>query len=356
MKTTLTLVALLAIAACSAPPVEKIETEAAVPVTVEPSKTETLTATISVTGTVVTSPGGEWVIGAPSQARILEIPKAEGDPVREGDLLVRFDIPTLGADVAARQAEVKQATARVTTARSKVTRLTNLQTQGVASQREIQEAQQEQAEAEAALAQAESAVGAAQSLAGRATVHARFNGVVAKRWHNPGDLVDASAGDPVLRVIDPKALQILAAVPMAQLARVGRGAAAMVIGPEGGDGVAAKVTTLPAQVDPSSATADVRLAFSSPTRLPAGAVVQVQITAEVRPNVIAVPTAAIVSEDDEIFVMVAGADNKAHKYPVVLGLSTHELTEIKSGLTAGLQVITRGQDGLPEGAAVKVQK
>ena len=65
---------------------------------------------------------------------------------------------------------------------------------------------------------------------------------------------------------------------------------------------------------------------------------------------------AIIDEDDEIFVMVAGADNKAHKYPVATGLSTPTLIEITTGLKAGDRVIVRGQDGLPEGAAITVQE
>ena len=69
-----------------------------------------------------------------------------------------------------------------------------------------------------------------------------------------------------------------------------------------------------------------------------------------------IPSVAIVEEDDEVFVMVAGADNKAHKYPVATGLSTQTMVEITTGLKAGDRVIVRGQDGLPEGAAITVQE
>jgi multidrug efflux pump subunit AcrA (membrane-fusion protein) len=54
--------------------------------------------------------------------------------------------------------------------------------------------------------------------------------------------------------------------------------------------------------------------------------------------------------------MVAGADNKAHKHPVSLGLVTHDLVQILEGLKAGDQVIVRGQDGLPDGATIAVGK
>ena len=109
------------------------------------------------------------------------------------------------------------------------------------------------------------------------------------------------------------------------------------------------------QVDLASATANVRLAFAKPTSLTAGTTVQVTMVAEERPTALVVPVASLVNEDGGFFVMVVGDDNKAHKHPLAVGLSTRTLAEITSGLTAGDRVIVRGHDGLPEGATVTVE-
>jgi RND family efflux transporter MFP subunit len=354
--TTMFCSVLLAAAGCSSPAVETVATTEAVPVTVEAARVDTLTSVIAVTGSVVPAPGADWIITAPGPARIAELPKAEGAAVREGDLLVRFDIPTLPADLAAKRAEVAQATARLELAKASVTRTTALLAQGVGPGRDVDEAKQQQADAEAALAQAQSAVSAAMALSDRAIVLARFAGVVAKRWHNPGDLVDASTTDPILRIINPRQLQVVAAVPVAELSRVVLGHTARIIGPAGGPGEPATVVSTPAQIDPTSVTADVRLAFSAPTRLASGTGVQLEILADEHPKALVVPTAAIVHDGDETFVMVAGTDNKAHKHPVVVGLATHDLTEVTSGVKAGDLVIVRGQDGLPDGGTITVVK
>ena len=66
------------------------------------------------------------------------------------------------------------------------------------ARRELEEAQRDQADAEGALARAESEASAAGALAGRSVVTARFAGVIAKRWHKPGDMVEAAASDPIL--------------------------------------------------------------------------------------------------------------------------------------------------------------
>ena len=49
-----------------------------------------------------------------------------------------------------------------------------------------------------------------------------------------------------------------------------------------------------------------------------------EIVGEERANALIIPVAALVDEEGELFVMVAGDDNKAHKYPVAVGLSTQD--------------------------------
>jgi len=340
---------------CHDKSVERIETTAAVPVTVETAKVDVLVARISASGLVTAAPGAELTVIAPEAARIVQMPYAEGDAVKAGDLLVRFDVPTLAADLAARRAAVAQATARVEAARANFARLSSLLAQGVAAPREVEDAKRQQAEAEAERAQADGALEAAASLAERSVVRATFSGVVSKRFHNPGDFVEPSAADPVLGVIDVTRLQVTASVPVADLRRVTVGHAAEIRSPGQDEGDAARVLTKAVRVDPASATGDVRLAFARPTSLTAGTRVDVEIVGEERKNVIVIPAAAIVSEEGEVFVMVAGPDNKAHKYPVAIGLSSRTLVEITSGLKAGDRVIVRGQDGLPEGATVAVE-
>jgi multidrug efflux pump subunit AcrA (membrane-fusion protein) len=83
--------------------------------------------------------------------------------------------------------------------------------------------------------------------------------------------------------------------------------------------------------------------------------VQVDIVAREHTNALIIPTAALVDDEGDLFVMVAGEDNKAHRHPVAVGLSTRTQVEITSGISAGDRVIVRGQDGLPEGAAISIE-
>ncbi len=341
-------------ARCSSPAVEEVETTASVQVEVKAAALDTVESRIRASGLVAPTPGADWTIVAPEAARIAQLTKAEGDPVRAGEVLVRFEIPTLAANVSGRHAEVVQARARVETTRAAVVRLSGLVERGVAAKREVQEAQRDLTEAEATLARAESDAAAATELAERATVTARFNGVIAKRWHNPGDLVDASSSDPVLRVIDPRTLQVMASVAAADLPRIALGRPAEVSGPGGGEAEATTVSAKPGQLDPTGSVGEVRLSFKSGTRFTAGTPVQVSIVGERRVGVVAIPVEAVLRADDETFVMVAGADNVAHRQAVTLGLEGDHIVEIVKGVSAGDRVIVRGQTALPDGAAISV--
>ena len=112
------LVLLTSLASCSKQAAEEVESETVVQVKTEPAALGTIRATLSVTGTVAAAPGADLLVIAPEPARIVEIPKAEGDAVNAGDLLVRFEIPAYAIDVAAKRGEVARAQARIDNARA----------------------------------------------------------------------------------------------------------------------------------------------------------------------------------------------------------------------------------------------
>jgi len=351
----LLLIAVLAlIAGCSRPAPEEIESETVVPVTTEPAQRGTVRAVIHATGTVTPAPGADLVIIAPEAARIAEMPKAEGDRVRRGDLLVRYEIPSLAAETATRRAEVTRAEARLENARAAQTRAHDLFERGIAARREVEDADRERAEAEAGLTEARGTLAASETSAGRAVVRATFDGVVARRAHNPGDFVEPTASDVVLRVIDPRRLEVTASIPLADVSRVAVGAGARLAGATDEDATPLKVVSRPAAVQPDTAAAPVRLAFTAPAAFAAGTPVQVEIDAEQHANVIVVPETAIVREGEETFVFIASGD-KAQRRPVMLGLSDAMRVEVRSGVQAGEPVIVRGQAGLPDGAKISIE-
>lgn len=341
------------IAACTHETAEEVESETVVPVTTVPAATGTIRASIHVTGTVTAAPDADQLVTAPQPARIAVITKAEGDLVKAGDLLVRFEIPTLIADVATRRGELARAKARLDNARAAQTRAHDLFDRGVAARKEVEDADRELADAQAGLTEAEATLAASDTAASQSTVRARFNGVVAKRMHNPGEVAEASASDPVMRVVDPRRLEVTASVPIADVARVAVGAHARMANPTGSGEIALKVVSRPAAVDPGTAAVPIRLTFVSAATAPIGTPVQITIDGEEHRDVVLVPTQAVVRQANETAVFIANGD-KAERRAVTLGLSDEKQTEITAGVKAGETVIVAGQAGLPDGATISV--
>jgi RND family efflux transporter MFP subunit len=238
-------------AACSKQTVEETESEAPVPVKVAEATVGSIRAVIHATGVVNPAPDGELIVIAPEAGRIMEIRRAEGERVAKGDVLVRFEIPSMTAEVQRQAAEVQRAQAALATAKANQTRQRELFERGIAARKDVEDADRTVADAEAAVGQAEASRGAAVTAEARATVRATFDGVIAKRFHNPGDLVEPAASDPVLRVIDPRRIEVVASVPLSESAHIVVGAhgwlkAAM----SGVPDLALKVISRPAQVEP----------------------------------------------------------------------------------------------------------
>jgi cobalt-zinc-cadmium efflux system membrane fusion protein len=350
----LALAGALSVAGCHDPAPDETVTDTAVAVAVEPARTGSIREVVAATGLVSAPPGGELIVTAPEAARIVELPKAEGERVRAGDLLVRFEIPSLTAGAASSRAGIEQAQARVENAKAASARLAGLFERGVAARKEVEDAQRELRESQAALAQAESASGAANTLASRLVVRARFAGVVARRWHNPGDLVEPGPSDPILRVIDPAHLEVVAAVPVGALSRITLAAPARITNPAGGEPVEATVISRPAAVETGSVTAQVRLHPASAMALTAGMSVQVEILGAEHKDALLIPPSALVRDGAASVVMTAGSDSKAHRHEVEVGVVAPDAVEIRKGVKAGDKVIVRGQNGLPDGAAVTI--
>ena len=339
-------------ASCAQPSEEEVESETIVPVQTVSASRGTIRATIQATGQVVAAPGAELIVVAPEVSRIAEVPFAEGDRVRRGDVLARFEAPNLTAEVEKQQAEVTRAEAAVQTATAAQARAQQLFDRGVGARRDVEEGTSNVAEAQAAVAQARASLTAAHAVAGRAVVRATFDGVIAKRMHNPGDVVDATAADAVVRVIDPKRLEVLASIPLAESSRVVVGTRArIVIASTGEQNIPLRVLARPASVDPGTATLPVRLTFDRPATIPAGVFVQVEISAEQHAQVVTVPSVAIMRDGNETVVFTTDGMT-ARRHPVTLGLSDGTQTEIVSGVTEGDMVIVEGQAGLPDEAKV----
>jgi RND family efflux transporter MFP subunit len=355
--------ALVSVATCAAPACRRASgTDApavAGPpvVTVEVARVETLKSTVSGTGTILPAAASDWTIYAPEMGRIESMPKAEGDQVNAGDLLVRFEFGNSLQEIDARQGDVAAAATRVDSAKAALAKVTTMFDRGYSSRNDFEAAKNAVTLAELELGRAKNRLEIANAAADRGVVKARFPGVIAKRYHVAGDLVNAAVTDPVMRVIDPTHVQVALPVSITQIVQVQPGQQATVISGVNPAGEPALVVTKAAVNDPLATTAEVRLGFASPTTLPLDTPVQAEILLDQRTNVVSVPLAAILKGDGSSrYVMIAGSDGHAHRRDIQVGLTTRDRAEIVSGVVAGDQVIVKGLDMISDGGEITVAR
>ena len=178
-----------------------------------------------------------------------------------------------------------------------------------------------------------------------------FAAMVAARPRNPGEQV--VPGDVLLELFDPSSLYVLGQVPVDDAARVQPGMPVEVTG--SGITATGKILALVPALEPQALTVPVRVALDAvPDRPLLHAPVRCAITVAQHPEALLLPRTVLVSptEGDRGTVMVA-IQGRAERRDVRLGVVTRDTVEVLEGLAAGDQVLSAGQYGLPDGAAIE---
>jgi multidrug efflux pump subunit AcrA (membrane-fusion protein) len=99
----------------------------------------------------------------------------------------------------------------------------------------------------------------------------------------------------------------------------------------------------------------VRIEFTATQRIAeAGAPVEVAVTVAAVPDAIVIPVAALFADTGGAYhVFVAGADGRAHRTAITIGIRSGTLVQVTSGMNAGDLVITSGGYALADGLQVE---
>jgi RND family efflux transporter MFP subunit len=267
---------------------------------------------------------------------------------------VRLDVPSITHDVATRQLEMGEASSQVDRLKTEATKLEDLYKKGLAARVQWETSRDALAAAEVTMTQVRARLESAKALEATQTIHARFSGIVSKRWHHPGEMVSGGDNDPILRIVDPTKLQIVSQVPVVDATRILVGQTATIQTLTGTEAATVSLKITP--TSPTETMMAVHLNFVAPTALPIDTVVQAEIAIEERKDVIAVPSEAVQGGGGSTFVWVANANNQAERREVRIGLLVGNVAQIISGLTVGEQVIVTGISELTDGTPISISK
>ena len=206
----------------------------------------------------------------------------------------------------------------------------------------------------AARAQVEQSRGAydlARAQLAEAFVYAPFAGVVSAKLLSEGAL--ASPTTPVVTLVTDE-VEITVNVEEARISQVAQGRpAVLTVSAYPGQEFAAVVASVAPTADPRSRTFQIKVVPTDPQRqLKEGMFAQVRIRGDERPSAVLIPNGAIVQRSGRSVAFV-NVDGRAQLRELQLGITDGRQTEVLSGLQAGDQLITAGQETLNDGDAVR---
>lgn len=287
-------------------------------------------------GTVAPTATGQAVLTAGALGKIVSLRKRLGDPVGQGEVVATL----ASGEAATLTANLGTAQARARLAAAEFARERRLFEERVTALADLERAQAELAAANAEVAGARAAAATAGASGGQLAVRSPTSGRVTAVAAVLGSFVQPEA--ELFRIADPSAIQIEAALPVAEAARVAAGTPATVELPSG-DEIPARVRAVTPTADLASRAATVVLDLSTgPQGLRPGQFVRVRLRlagAEASAGVI-VPADAVQSIEGRDTVFVRTREGFAPR-AVVVARRSGARALITEGLRPGETVAGR---------------
>lgn len=312
---------------------------------------KTLTEELLVRGTVTALPNQDVRVSALVAGRINSVTAAEGDAVKQGQVMATLDRRPLEDLRRQAAAAVTQARAQVENARLNLERNQQLFDRGIAAGKEVEDAKTQMASAQSALEQATAGLNTAALQLDRADVRSPINGQVVKRLMSVGEQVDGTAAQPIVEIANVDRVEIAANVPADQLSRIVVGQTA-VVSTEGSSArtFSGTVLAIAPSVDVTTNAGLVRIHIPNPEgQLKVGMFVEARVEYGRHNDALVVPPAAVVKSASGAAVYVVTGDT-TERTAVTLGLERPDAVEILTGLKEGQKVLTSSVYGLGEKA------
>ena len=333
--------------------------DAAVPVTVAPVRSENVPVYREGIGNVVAING--VTVRAQIDGRLMSVEFTEGQELRKGDILARIDPVVYQALYDQAVAKKAQDQATLTNARLDLVRYQRLAQTNAGPKQQADQQQALVAQFEAQVRSDEAAIDNAKAVLGYTTIASPIEGRAGLRLVDPGNIIHASDAGGLVTITQLKPIAIVFTLPQRDMgavsAALARGQAPVeVMDSDGGSVLTAGImATIDNQIDVTTGTIKLKATFpNTELKLWPGQFVSARVIVDTLANAKVVPTAAIRRGPVGAFVYVVGADLKAVVTPVKITLQDETRTVVSEGLDVGANVVTVGFSRLADGKAVEI--
>ncbi|MGE5360218.1 MAG: efflux RND transporter periplasmic adaptor subunit [Bacteroidales bacterium] len=318
---------------------------------------QSIARTLILRGTIATAPNQDVKISSLVPGRVIAVPVAEGDTVKQGQVVAEIDSRPLQDQQRQAAAALQQAKAVLENAKSNLARTQNLFERGITARKEVEDAQSQLAAGQAGVEEAAAALDIATRNVERAHVTTPIAGQVVKRFVAGGEQVDGTGAQPLVEVANLAAVELGANIPAEYLGSVRVGLPVAITSETYPDRTfEGRVVAVSPAVDPASNSALGRvLVRNAEALLKVGMFAQARIATDEHANALVVPAAAVTREQDKVFLYVVNG-SVAERKAVKLGIETSEAVEVLEGVTEGQRVLTSNIHGLGEKAKLQQVK
>jgi RND family efflux transporter MFP subunit len=318
--------------------------------------------TVTLPGNVVA--WNEAPIYAQVSGYVTKWDKDYGAEVEQGELLAEIDAPGLDAQYKASLAQLDTAQANYNLAAVTAKRFEELKGSAGVSQQEIDNAVSAAAVGKAQVAAAQENSQHYAAMIGFEKVVAPFAGIITARLVNIGDYVTSAGGDatvqggakPLFKVADVSKLRVYVDVPQSFGGVLSPAVKATLTLPNAPEKtIKADFLTTAGAVNTNTRTIVTELIVKDGQKpLLPGAFVEVHLTVPGAPNLLIVPSQALLFRAEGMQVATIGAGDRVHLQDVSLGDNLGLDVQVRSGLTATDRIVANPSLGLLEGQQVKI--
>ena len=318
----------------------------AAPVIVETAQRDTFSATLWVSGTVISQ--NDARIAAETDGRITWVANV-GARIKKGEAIARIDAADLKLELVDSEAQLGGLESQLKYRDSSLQRFQKLAASNNAAATQLDEAQSQLDMTRQEIKRVEVTIAQIKRRIKQTQVLAPFPGVVAERLVQIGEFV--GRGAQVARLVDTQHREIKAQAPLSVAGWIREG---MQVTVEHGQlEVLSPVSYVIPIGDERSRMFEVRIAANDPAWI-IGSPVRVALPNSEPRELVAIPRDGLVLRGSNIFVMRVNNDNTVEKVSVETGIGLGGYVEVIGNVDQGDRIVTRGGERLQPGQAVTI--
>jgi membrane fusion protein (multidrug efflux system) len=281
-----------------------------------------------------------------------------GDYVRKGQLLLKLDNSVGKQQIVASQQNTESLKTQIGLAKDVYNRRNNLWKQGIGTEIELITAKTNVETMERQLNAANEAIKVQQEQLKGSNIYSDVDGIADEVNVRVGELFTGFAGTmPQIKIVNTSSLKVITDVPENYSGKVRQGSSMIITLPDVNKTFNATVSVSGKVIDPNNRS------FRAEARLPQDAsirpnqIAQVKILDYTAPNAVAIPVNTVGTDEKGKYVYISvteGGKLVARKKPIVVGELYGDLIEVRSGLSAGEQLVTDGYQNIYDGQLLRI--